>query len=182
VSLEQKASISSSLPHLETTIQPGKNEEIIQEIQERKRRENNIIIVGIAEQSTTYSKDRIAKDETEVLNVFSLISPDIPKPNKIFRIGKYNAEKTRRIKACLENREQVKLLLRNKDKLPPNIHFFSDQTPAQQKHFQAIKDELAKRKNEGENDLIIKYIKGTPTIVKAISKNYNNQKNPSSKT
>ncbi|CAH2088257.1 unnamed protein product [Euphydryas editha] len=171
-------SIESDLNTYNTTSEPNKlkqNEEIIHELQERKKRENNIILVGVSEQWNTSTKERIERDEAEVLNTISLITKDIPKPVKIFRIGKYNAEKNRKLKVCFDKREPVVLLLRNKDKLPHNIRIFSDQTPAQQKYFLAIKDELTKRKNNGEDDITIKYINGIPKIVKLIPKNSNNQ-------
>lgn len=173
---ERLLSVESDLNSYNTSSipEPNKikqNEEIIHEIQERKKRENNIVLVGISEQCNTNTKERIEKDKAEVLNIISLVTKDIPKPVKIFRIGKYDAEKNRKLKVCFDNREPVMLLLRNKDKLPDNIRIFSDQTPAQLKYFLAIKDELTKRKNNGEDDITIKYINGTPKIVKVIPKN-----------
>lgn len=147
------------------------NEEIMQELKERKKRENNVIVFGISEQTATSTEERVAKDEAEVFNTTSIVSKDIPKPTKILRIGKYKPEKTRRIKVCFDKPEPAMVLLRNKAKLPPNIKIFSDHTPAQQKHFLAEKDELTRRKNNGEDDITIKYINGIPNIVKIVSKN-----------
>lgn len=65
----------------------------------------------------------------------SSITKDIPNPKKIFRIGKYNPDKTRRIKVCFDKPDPAMILLRNKDKTPNNIKLFSDQTPPQQKFF-----------------------------------------------
>lgn len=147
------------------------NEQIIREVQERKRRENNIIIVGIPEQNSISTQDRILKDESEVLNITTMIDKNLPKPNKIFRIGKYTPGKTRKIKVCFDKSEPVMLILRSKYKLPDNVKIFSDQTPAQQKYFMNIKDELTLRMKNGESDLTIKYINGIPNIVKSVPKN-----------
>lgn len=147
------------------------NEQIFREIQDRNRRQNNIIISGISEQICINTQERIFKDESDVLNVITSINPNITKPNKIFRIGKYNIGKTRGIKVCFNNPDPVMLLLRSKGKLPDNIKFYSDQTPSQQKYFQTVKNELARRTEHGETDLIIKYINGIPTIIKQNSKN-----------
>ncbi|KAL0860156.1 hypothetical protein ABMA27_010463 [Loxostege sticticalis] len=152
------------------------NELVISEVQERKKRENNIIITGVPEQTATSAQERILKDESDVLKVASSVSKDIPKPNKIIRIGKYNPEKTRRIKVCFDRPEPAMLLLRNKDKLPEDIKIFSDQTPAQQKYFQSIKKELTRRLHSGESDITIKYINGAPTIVKSAPKNFSHNK------
>lgn len=100
------------------------------------------------------------------------MNSDTPKPIKIFRIGKYDAGKSRRVKVCYETTGPAKLLLRNKDKLPKDIKIFSDQTPAQHKYLQELKDELSRRQANGESDIIIKYINGTPAITKTAPKNY----------
>ncbi|CAG4950241.1 unnamed protein product [Parnassius apollo] len=97
------------------------NEQIIRrEVQERKKRENNIIIVGISEQNFTSTEERILKDEVEVLNITSIIEKDIPKPNKIFRIGKYNPGKQRRVKVCFDKPETAKVLNIFSDRLNKN--------------------------------------------------------------
>lgn len=90
------------------------NELVISEVQERKKRENNIIITGVPEQTAASAQERILKDESDVLKIASSVSKDIPKPNKIIRIGKHNPEKTRRIKVCFDRPEPAMLLLRNK--------------------------------------------------------------------
>lgn len=76
------------------------------------------------------------------------------------------------MKVCYETLGPAKQLLRNKDKLPENIKIYSDQTPAQQKYLQHLKEELALRLGNGETDLTIKYTNGTPGIIKTTAKNY----------
>lgn len=69
------------------------DENIIREVQERKKRECIIIIVGVAEPAGLNIKERLLSDETEVLKVIKAVKDDIPRPEKIFRLGKYNPEK-----------------------------------------------------------------------------------------
>lgn len=152
--------------------QPLSSEDTIREAHERFTRGKNVIISGLVEQHSSDAGENINKDEQEVLSVISTIVTDCPKPIKILRIGKYVPEKCRRIKVCFENQETTMALLRNKSKCPPEIKIFSDQTPLQQKFLNDLKVELARRKDEGEPDLTIKYVKGTPRIVKNVSKNY----------
>ncbi|CAK1554901.1 unnamed protein product [Leptosia nina] len=86
-------------------------EDILQELQERKQRSNNVFIIGLPE----------AKDKTRPVKVF-LTSPAI-----------------------------VKDILRNKPKDKTNsIKIYSDQTPLQANYFKKLKEELKRRKNEGE--------------------------------
>lgn len=184
ISLEKKVclnenklkSLESSLTTFATPTPTGNklqaNEQLIREIQDRRDREKNIIIVGLPEQNSETSEERYSKDETEVMRITSLLDDDIPKPIKVIRIGKYNPAKDRRIKVCYDKLGPAKQLLRHKSKLPENIKIFSDQTPAQQKYLQTLKEELTRRSNEGESDLTIKYINGMPKIIKTSTKNF----------
>ena len=147
------------------------NENIMREIQERKKRECNIIMVGVAEPAGDNIKERYINEESEVIKIITSLKNDISKPEKFFRLGKYNPEKPRKLKVCFANPEQTTYLLRNKDKLPANVKFFSDQTPTQYKYLTYVKDELKRRTANGETNLTIKYIQGTPTIINKESKN-----------
>lgn len=148
------------------------NEQIIREMQDRKYREKNIILVGLPEQQYSSIEERNLKEFNDVLNITSSVNKDIPKPIKVIRIGKYTPGKARRIKIFYESAESAKELLRNKNKFPEHVKIFSDQTPAQQKYLNDLKQELTVRNNNGENNLTIKYIKGTPTIVHQPPKNF----------
>lgn len=141
-------------------------EKIIQEMQYRSNREKNIVLVGLPEQISGSPEDRISKDEADVHKTVSLVSTDIPKPSKVFRIGKLQPGKHRNVKVCFETTEPAKKLLRNRNKLPHGQKMFSDQTPAQQNYMKNLREELKDRQERGETDLTIKYINGTPTIIK----------------
>lgn len=148
------------------------NETIIKEVADRNYREKNIIVVGLPEQRAASAEERVSRDEADILKMTSQLNQDLPKPIKILRIGKYFPGKSRGLKVCYETAVPAKYLLRNREKLPENIKIFSDQTPAQQKYLKNLKEELIRRQNDGENELTIKYINGTPTIIKTTSKNY----------
>uniref|UniRef100_A0A2A4JSI3 Uncharacterized protein n=1 Tax=Heliothis virescens TaxID=7102 RepID=A0A2A4JSI3_HELVI len=163
--------IVTDIPIIKTPI--AHSEDIIQELKDRTNREKNIIIVGIAETNDKNLKTRQDYDCNEVIKMLTSLKEDCPKPIKTVRLGKYSYDKNRPIKAYFNNSETPKYLLRNKIKLPENIQFYADQTPTQKCFLQSLRDELNKRVENGEKDLIIKYIKGVPTIVV----NNNNQKN-----
>lgn len=168
-----ESSINTNLTTLSSTAQSTLylNEKIIQEVQQRNEREKNIIIMGLPEQTMRTAEERISRDKLDILNITRQIYADIPIPTKIIRIGKYNPTKSRKIKVCYATQEHAKQLLRNKKKLPGSIKMYSDQTPAQQNYLQSLKAELTRRTSDGESDLTIKYIKGTPTIVSMSQKN-----------
>ncbi|KOB77810.1 putative tick transposon [Operophtera brumata] len=137
------ASTAGSSSHAQSLM----NEQLIREVQDRKEREKNILVVGVPEQTSSVAEERLSKDEAEIMCITGSVSNEITKPIKIIRIGKYNAGKNRRIKVCYDTPAPVKVLLRNRDKLPVNIKMFSDQTPSQQKYLQGVKDELIRRQN-----------------------------------
>jgi hypothetical protein len=85
------------------------------------------------------------------------------------RLGKPNSttsDKPRPIKVALSNATEVFKILRSQSNLRTSsqwadIRIASDRTSMQRNHMSKLRNELQKRKAEGENDLIIKYIKGT---------------------
>lgn len=147
------------------------SEKIIQEMQNRSNRDKNILLVGLPEQIACNSNERSAKDEADVLKIISQVSEGIPNPSKVFRIGKFQTGKSRNIKVCFEAKEPAKELLRNRNKLQEGLKIFSDQTPTQQKYMKNLREDLKRRQEKGETDLTIKYVNGTPSIIK-ITKNY----------
>lgn len=148
-------------------------EDIILELKERCDREKNIVIVGVSEINDKNYRSRRKHDDEEVLKLLKMMYEDCPQPKKCIRLGKYIPNKNRPIKAYFNNSEMPKILLRNKIKLPENIQLYSDQTRAQALYLQSLKMELNKRFEDGEKDLIIKYIKGIPKIIqnKTVQKN-----------
>lgn len=145
--------------------------DIILEIQERTKREKNIILVGITEIKDKNVKIRREHDQQEVLKMLKQCYDECPSPIYIKRIGKYNPDSHRRLKVTFESATIVKRILRNKAKLIAGIKIYSDQTPKQQSFLKDLKQELQQRKENGESDLIIKYESGVPKIKKIIPKN-----------
>ncbi|KOB66672.1 putative tick transposon [Operophtera brumata] len=99
-------------PSVSSTSQSYINEEMIRELKERNERDKNIIIVGLPEHITSNIAERLSKDEFAVMNVTSAVAIDIPKPTRVFRIGKFIPGKTRRVKICFDAAGPAKQLLR----------------------------------------------------------------------
>lgn len=135
------------------------------ELQDRCDRAKNIVIVGILEINDKNSNSRRNHDNNEVKRVLKSIYEECPNPIKSIRLGKYIPNKNRPIKIFFDCPSIPKYLLRNRKKLPEDIQIYSDQTPAQKEYLRLLKEELIKRIEKGEKDLIIKYVKGIPTIV-----------------
>lgn len=141
-------------------------EEIVSEFQERNKREKNLIITGVPELHSTKQAERSSFDVTEVSNITKIIIANCPEPVKAIRLGKYNPDKKRPIKAFFETSDIVKSILRNKSKANiDGIKIYSDQTPYQQKVMHDMKEEIKTRTDNGEENLTIKYVKGIPKIM-----------------
>ncbi|KAL0819432.1 hypothetical protein ABMA28_007537 [Loxostege sticticalis] len=136
-----------------------KCENLIQELKDRSDREKNIIITGIPEKTDKHFNVRRIHDIEEFTKLATSVI--------------YVPGKNRPLKISFNKNDTPKLLLQNRAKFPDTVKIYSDQTPTQKQYLQSVKEELKRRLDEGEKDLIIKYIKGIPSIIETKT----NQKN-----
>lgn len=164
LNIENKIELLESDLHKFKSEQPMNYEEMFNEINQRNIRSKNIVIVGIPEPDTAL--DRQTYNNKEAEKITNAIYKECPKPIKVFRLGKYRNDRSRPLKVCFETEEPVKNILQNKNSTKlDHIKIYSDQTPQQRKHFQNLKEELKHRITNGESNLIIMYVKGTPKII-----------------
>lgn len=149
-------------------------EEVVKEVSERQHRRNNIILYGIAENSSTERNIRILHDQQQTSKVLQYLLPEseFEAPIKPLRLGKYDNSRTtpRPLKIVLPSESLVHHAIRKAYTLknlrdPGNVKISSDKTPKQQEYYRQLKDELARRTANGEDNLRIKYIRGYPQIV-----------------
>lgn len=154
--------------------EPIQMEDIIVELNERNRRKSNLIIFGIDEQNQGESpENRLTSDKTAVRNILRVIDPELSIPDvKPIRLGSFSERKTRPIKITLNTEESVhnlirksKILRTHKDYKNKKVSIAFDRTPRQQQYFQKVKQELNERKQSGETNLRIKYVRGMPQII-----------------
>lgn len=152
-------------------------EMIIQEIQEREKRKNNIIIYGSRESNCDSNKKQIDLDTVlikEMCDELKLSDDDL----KVFRLGRFDPTKTdskRPIRVTFSNESRVVSVLRGLSKLRKvpsfsNVSIYRDRTPMQAQLHKDMKAKLVQRLDDGETNLVIKYVKGVPSIV-STSKN-----------
>nr|CAH7746576.1 unnamed protein product [Callosobruchus chinensis] len=147
-------------------------EEMIQEISERNERKRSIIVLGVPEQEQDHdSATRVAKNQTEVSNILRAVTPALAGLDvKPIRIGKPIPGKHRLVKVTLKEDNQVIELIRAAKNLKGNpayksISIFPDRTPMQIDNYKRLKLELDQRTANGEQNLKIRYYKGSPRIV-----------------
>lgn len=129
------------------------------EIIERERRACNVLILGLTELEST------ADDLTYVNKLLEEL-PDAPIVSKCIRIGKIIPNRIRPLKLFLKSNNEVKLLFRDKKFFDSkNLKLVNDSTPLEQKFLFDLRLELNNRIAAGENNLVIRYIRGIPRIV-----------------
>jgi hypothetical protein len=114
---------------------------------------------------------RLNQDCLEIRKIISTITPEAI-PQKIIRIGKPNSPNTRPLKVSLSNDLIAKEVLRNKNKLinsdlPRSISISDDKTPKQLEYLKNLRTELQLRRDNGEDNITIKYVKGIPSIIES---------------
>lgn len=153
------------------------SEEIINEVFERNKRSQNIIIYNSTEEGTS-KQDQIRRDVIAVQKLFQEVGVD-GQQIKPIRLGKFDSTKDRRarpIKVHLSSTDDVFKVLRKFNQTKGNTQFSDlsvspDRTPKQIAVFRAVRSELLGRIAEGETNLKIKYRNGIPTIVHLTSEN-----------
>lgn len=147
-------------------------ETIIEEINERRRREQNVVISGIPEMDDKSSK-------VIVSDIISKVAPTVNLDNAhLYRIGKFTntpAARPRLVKVRFNKPEDARLLLKNARKIRmfnefKDIYINNDRTPLQLDHFRRLRLELQDRKANGVPDLRIVYSNGVPRI-SSVTKN-----------
>lgn len=146
-------------------------EDVLTEMRERNFREKNIIITGIPELKSSITEERLKHDINKVTMLIKSAKVENTCPVHCIRLGKYRPNYSRPIKAIFTSYDQVKNILKNRRCTEGNVKIYSDNTPQQQKYLNTVKEELELRKGRGENNIIIKYIKGVPKIVEQQPKN-----------
>lgn len=142
-------------------------ESIINEVAERQRRATNILIFNAPESTSGSGEARRGDD----LELFAGVVSDLGitvSGCKAIRLGRPAENRPRPLKVILPSSADAMHILRNKNKLKlrPRMHVVSDQTPLQREFLASLKRVLQERTEGGEKDLIIKYVKGVPTIMK----------------
>lgn len=153
-------------------------EDMMAEFHERSNREKNVIISGINERNSDNRAERLTHDMNEVVKILELVNPGCNKPIKTIRMGKYDTNKSRPLKVCFASVDEARTILRNKTKITNetnNIKCYYDQTPCQKKIMENTRNELKRRKDAGEQDLTIRFIRGIPKVVQNQSKNLEKQ-------
>lgn len=138
------------------------NEAIINEICERQKRLNNVMIFNLPETNS------VDKDKVEVREICKCLTKEDLEIVKITRFGKKNKNGFRALKISFSQSEDALKVIRAKKDIIKcrKIFIGPDLTPQQIQYKRDLEIELNERRKRGENGVFIKYVKGVPQLAK----------------
>lgn len=115
-----------------------------------------------------------ADDMNEVDTLFKKISLEpIPILKTTIRVGKNNKFGSRSLKVILPSNYDVQTVLKGRSKLEgTRVYIIPDLTPNKQEHEKTVRDQFKERVSQEEQNVIIKYIRGSPQIAKKLVINH----------
>lgn len=161
--LESTISVVDNKLEVHNSLNP---EEIIRELNMRKKRESNVIILNATESKKGSGNDRLNDDKSLISTILPTELGNITE-FKLKRLGKPSAGKNRPLLLETKSASIAKSILKSKparDTDPP-IRFKPDLTKAQQNHLNSLRSQLDSLNKSGVTDKTIKYINGVPKIV-----------------
>lgn len=162
------ASLNNKLSNVESLNSIEITDKIANEAVERISRAKNVFIRGVPEPAgdTQNKKDSDRRIIEEVLNAVTCSA----EPVSLYRVGKPNQRFPRMLKVVMPTESDAKYILKNKKRLLEHTStrtftIIDDKTPIQQQYLKQLRAELDTRLKNGERDLTIKYVHGSPKIV-----------------
>ena len=150
---------------IEETVEK-KLSEALDERVEREKRKQNIILVNVPESSKESPEDRKKEDVNAAKDLFKKVCPNTAAEIGVtepVRIGKPEAGKRRLLRVKINSEEAKQEIVRqayilNRDVKNPKdrIYINPDFTPTERKQQKELRDELRRRREEGERDIVIR--------------------------
>ena len=132
---------------------------ILKEVEDRISKRNNIILNGLKDVNNTQEDFKFISNILATKGIIVDIS-------KFSRLGIFDekSDKPRPLLVKLNDVNQVNQVLKEKKNLFKNLIVKNDKTKKQRELYKKAAQELAERKNNGEENLFIKDINGIPTV------------------
>lgn len=148
---------------------------ILSEIQDRNIRSKNLIVHNVSESDSNDNMERINYDKTQFIKILEQLRLDQNVGFKVTRIGK-KSNKPRPMRIVLPDSNSATECLKRKknlDRSGPSIS--ADLTIMQRQELRKLYEEINHRKENGEENLVIRYSKGNPYIYQPKNKDPHSQ-------
>ena len=119
-------------------------DERTREIEDRKRRDNNLVLFNLSEHRSQIGEENKRRDEANFKDLSASLGLDNPQIQLCFRLGKYYPTKNRPLKVVFENRAHRKYLL-------DNARYISDKASENLKNVIISKDLTLEQRTERPN-------------------------------
>lgn len=137
----------------------------IDELMDRQVRSNNFILFNLPE-------NKNGSDLENIKYIFTALNENI-KNVTFYRIREIEStipDRPRPVRVCLTDQSDIFTILQAQKDLKnstkwSNIHFSSDKIIKQRDEMANLRKTLQNRRKKGEQNLIIKYVNGTPKII-----------------
>lgn len=155
-------------------------ETAVQEFNDRTQRARNAILHNLPESKSKQLQVRIQYDSTHVLTLLKAFCPTRTEVQfKSYRIGRPLPNKVRPLKVIFRDVHDCSQFMKNfrsealsdLDPMFAEVNITRDRTPREREYLKGLRSELERRTLAGEDGLTIKYVNGTPTILKKGAKN-----------
>ncbi|KAJ3655192.1 hypothetical protein Zmor_014329 [Zophobas morio] len=166
----QKENNSPQGEHVGVDIRYENGEKLIEELQDRHQRSYNLIVFNIAESTGDTEQDKEQDDLNKVKNIIASTGITDPSNFECYRLGKFNEHKVRPLKLIFSSQKDPQRIL-NKYRPTNNVYINHDLTIRQRNISYNVRQEFRMRKANGEEDILLKYRGGIPSIVKKQIKN-----------
>ena len=135
------------------------NSEILQEVEERQQRRNNVMIFGLPEKSHGSLIERKNHDNGAIHDLFDTMGIADASVEETRRIGRITDNKIRALKVTLKDQNTKQKILRSAKELRKSSRFrhvflANDATKWQQKELSNLRSELKNRRDQGEEVVI----------------------------
>lgn len=163
--LERQSKCEEDIKNIKSTIgdimttQSNLASNILQEVEERERRRNNIMIFGLPEKEDGPLNDRRDCDMSATLQLFDEADVKNVSPVWSRRVGRISEGKVRPLKVVLQNQADKQEVLRKGRNLRDSTSFkkvfvTNDATRMQQAEMQLLRSELKRKRDLGEDVVI----------------------------
>ncbi|CAB0008230.1 unnamed protein product [Nesidiocoris tenuis] len=143
-------------------------EDVIAEVNDRQRRSSNVLFHGIEESSSSDQLGGRKQDEVLLRDAFTKFDFDyahIVRDHRRLGVKKGNGTNRPILVTLADPGSTSRLLSLNRSMHPPPYAISADRTPRQRENLNRARRELQQRRDGGEADLTIKFVRGVPQVV-----------------
>lgn len=146
--------------------------ELFGEMQDRASRAKNVILYNLLQSQAQDSIQRINHDKTYINSILTKVNVKCDN-FKAFRLGR-QGNGSRPLKVIFDDPNLVSSCLKNRKLLADgDVRMRADLTLLQREQIRNAHAELQRRTQDGEKDLLIKYLNGIPKVITARISNKN---------